>query len=286
MDRITRAVSGDKRFFAAAAVTGEALKDAAERFSFSPAVSVLFGRAMTAAAMLGVTLKSGGESIALKFEGEHEKMTVVANEKGEVKGTVSEPLWMPKEGESLGSAFGKGTLTVMRDLGLKEAYSGKIDLKSGEIADDVTEYFQKSEQTPFCCSLGVLLDTKSESLAVKSAGGFFVSAMPGCEEELRKRLDENIAVLPPVSAMLESGMDDVDILKAALHGFDPKITERATPKYRCDCSRKKVSAMLLSLGKEDREKIAEDPYTEVVCHWCNARYRFTSDEVKKLYGMK
>ncbi len=280
MDKIIRAVSKDKRFYAVCAETGYLVRKATDAFSLSPATSILFGRALTASAMLGIALKDESESLAFRFEGDL-RMTTVSNSKGYVKGMISNPYWMPEENKALGSAFGSnGFLTVIKDLGLKEPYSGQIALKSGEIAEDITEYYQKSEQLPFCCSLGVLLDKESENLAVKSAGGFIISAMPNCEEELLKELDLNIAVLPNVTDMLASGMTSQDILAAALKGFDFEITDTVTPRYYCDCSREKTRKMLLSLSKEDLEKLCEDEQTEVICHWCNTKYIFKPEELK------
>ncbi len=286
MDKIIRAISKDKKFIAIAAETGALVSEADEKFSLSPAMKILFGRALTAAAMIGITLKGEKESIAFRFDGGC-KMTAAANMKGEVRGIISNPEWLPLENEPLGSAFGKnGNLTVVKDLGLKEPYAGQIPLVNGEVAADITDYYQKSEQTPFCCSLGVLLDTKSENLSVKAAGGFVVWAMPGCEEELLKKLDENIAVLPNVTAMLESGMSGTDILKAALYGFDFEVTETIEPKYHCDCSREKIELMLLTLSEEELSKLSDDEETEVVCHWCNTKYTFSKADLEMYLRVK
>ncbi len=286
MDKIIRAISKDKKFIAIAAETGELVTKADEKFSLSPAMKILFGRALTAAAMIGITLKGEDESLAYRFDGGC-KMTVAANMKGEVKGIISDPAWMPLENAPLGTAFGKnGNLTVIKDLGLKEPYSGQIPLVNGEIAADITDYYQKSEQTPFCCSLGVLLNRESEDLSVKAAGGFVIWAMPGCEEELLKKLDGNIAVLPNVTSMLESGMTATDILKAALYGFDFDVTETVTPKYHCDCTREKIELMLLTLPEEELSKLSEDEVTEVVCHWCNTKYSFAKSDLEMYLRVK
>ena len=172
-----------------------------------------------------------------------------------------------------------GTITVIKDMGLKEPYSGQVPLVSGEIAEDITRYLAESEQTAGACALGVLINP---DLSVKCAGGFLIQVLPFAPEESIDRLEKNLAGITSVTAMLEQGMTPEDISLKMLEGLEPNVLDDFEVSYRCDCSRERTERMLISLGKKELEELAQDEVTEICCNFCDRKYRFSGEEIKGL----
>ena len=180
----------------------------------------------------------------------------------------------------VGGAVGNGTLKVIKDMGLKEPYIGQTALITGEIAEDLTYYFATSEQVPTSVALGVLINTDN---SVKQAGGFIIQLMPFAEDSVIDQLETNIKELTSVTALLEEGLSPKQILKKILGKFNPEFSETIPTCYKCNCSREKVSKVLLSVGRKELESmIADGEPIEVKCHFCNTCHVFSIDELKKL----
>lgn len=183
--------------------------------------------------------------------------------------------------ESLAGAVGReGYLSVIKDMGLKEPYSGQVPLISGELAEDVTNYYATSEQTPSSCALGVLVNP---DLTVRAAGGFLVQLLPNAAESTISRLEENIRAIPPVSSLIDQEYTPAEICGRILEGLDPVLLDEFTTEYRCDCSRERVERAVLSLGKAQLDELIEEDHgTEVGCHFCGKLYRFSEEDLKAL----
>ena len=224
----------------------------AERIHKTSAVtSAALGRLLTAASMMGITLKSEQDSLTLRLNGGGPAGTVlaVADGAGCVKGYVQNPVVeLPLRGDGkldVGGAVGKdGTLSVVRDLGLKEPYVGQIPLVSGEVAEDITAYYATSEQTPTVCALGVLVNP---DLSIQCAGGYMIQLLPGATEQEITMLEQNVAKAPSVTKLLQQGMDPKAIMELVLQGFDPQVLDEYDVSYKCDCSRQRVELSLIHI---------------------------------------
>lgn len=286
MDEIIRAVTKDGSI-KISAISGRGLTERARSFhNTAPVATAALGRALCAASLLGDMLKERDASLTIRINGGGPigGVIAVASSGGNVRGYVQNPaIDLPKRADgklNVGGAVGKnGTLTVSRDLGLKEPYIGSAALVSGEIAEDLAYYLLESEQVASACGLGVLVDT---DLSVKRAGGFIVSLLPGAPEELIETIEDNITEMGSVTSVLENGTVD-DIVLRVLKGLEPEILSRSRVEYRCYCSRERVKRTIESIGREDLEEIAESgEETEVVCHFCNTAYRFSHTEVRDI----
>ena len=252
----------------------------------SAVTTAALGRLLTGAAMMGQMLKSDRDSVTLQIKGGGPagRLLAVSDGAGHVKGYVENPVVeLPSRADGhldVGAAVGReGTLDVIRDLGLREPYIGQVPLASGEIAEDLTNYFAISEQTPTVCALGVLVN---EDLTVRCAGGFIVQLLPGATEAEISRLEQNIGAMPGVTALLAQGKSTRDILELALDGFAPEILDTARVDYCCDCSLDRVERTIRSLGKKEVENLRdEDPVAEVNCQFCGKRYRVDLNELLK-----
>lgn len=250
----------------------------AERIHKTSAVtSAALGRLLTAASMMGITLKSEQDSLTLRLNGGGPAGTVlaVADGAGCVKGYVQNPvveLPLRADGKlDVGRAVGKeGTLSVVRDLGLKEPYVGQIPLVSGEVAEDITAYYATSEQTPTVCALGVLVNP---DLSIRCAGGYMIQLLPGATEQEITMLEQNVAKAPSVTKLLQQGMGPKEIMDLVLQGFDPQVLDEYDVAYKCDCSRQRVERALLSMGRQELESLAqEEKSVEVNCQFCDKTY--------------
>ncbi|HJA24758.1 MAG TPA: Hsp33 family molecular chaperone HslO [Candidatus Fournierella merdigallinarum] len=266
-------------------VDSTALVAEAERIHKTSAVtSAALGRLLTAASMMGITLKSEEDSLTLRLAGGGPAGTVlaVADGKGCVKGYVQNPvveLPLRADGKlDVGRAVGKnGTLSVVRDLGLKEPYVGQIPLVSGEVAEDITAYYATSEQTPTVCALGVLVNP---DLTIQCAGGYMIQLLPGATDDEITRLENNISKAPSVTRLLQQGLDPKGIMELVLDGFDPQVLDEYQVGYRCDCSLARVERALVSMGRQELETLAkEEKIVEVNCQFCDKKY---SVDVAKL----
>lgn len=252
----------------------------------SPVATAALGRSLTVTALIGSGMKSEKDMVSaiIKGDGPLGSIVCTADGKGSVKGCVSNPyvnIPLKKNGKlDVGAAVGKGSLAITMDLGLKEPYVGQVPLVSGEIAEDFTYYFAKSQQIPTAVSLGVLVDT---DFNVKQAGGLFVQLMPGCDDETATLVENNIKSLDSITTMLERG-DSYDLIIASVFsGLFYKYLDDSEYEYRCDCSREKIEKALISLGeKELRSMINEDHGAQVTCRFCPEIYEFSEFELEAL----
>lgn len=250
----------------------------------SAVVSAGLGRLTIATSLIGYGLKCDGDSVTLRMDGNGATgvLIAVADSRGNVKSYVSNPVVeipLNQYGKlDVKGAIGTdGTLSVIKDLGLKEPYSGTIPIVSGEVAEDVANYFATSEQTPTVCALGVLVNP---DLTIKRAGGFLVQLLPFASEEVICTIEKNVNGIKPITTMLEEGQTPEDIALMLLDGLTPNILDEAAPKYQCNCSRERVQRALISLGREELTKMAqEQDVTEVCCHFCNNKYTFSSQDI-------
>lgn len=276
--------NGKIRFFAA--MTTSLVNDAHNIHITTPVVSAAFGRTLTAAAMMGTMLKGDNEtlSIQLKGDGPLEGVVAVGNSKGEVRGyvlnnAVDLPL-KPNGKLDVGGAIGRGYLTVVRDLKMREPYVGRVELQSGEVADDLTYYFASSEQIPSVVALGVLVD---RDYSIRAAGGYIIQLMPDAEEADIAKIEDNIKDIPSVTNMLESGLDPESIIGRVLDGFELQVTERMTPAYRCNCNENSIKRALISVGTEElKDILAKEGAAELTCYYCNKTYKISGEEIREI----
>lgn len=279
-DTLTIATAEGVRIYAI--TTKNLVQETADRHHTSHLATAALGRAMSGALMLAATMKDG-ERILLKLKGDGPMGEVVAEAQGtSVRGYVGEPdVFMPlKNGKlDIGGALGQGTITLTRYLQNGESFTGHAELADGEIATDITNYLYMSEQTPSSVALGVLVDKDGKVLA---AGGYFIQAMPGCDEEVLEKLGNNVAVTPYVTQLLELGYTPEKIIEVLARGLEFDIKESMPVKFSCGCSKDKILNMLAALSQDDIDYLTEQPDTEVHCQYCNKVYHFTSEELKQL----
>lgn len=285
-DFILRATAADGFIRAFAANSTETVETARKLHNTTPVATAALGRMLSAGAMMGAMLKNKSDKLTLQIKGDGplQGVLVTANADVSVKGYVFNPdadvpdLYPGKL--NVGGAVGHGNLKIIKDEGLKEPYSGTIELISGEIAEDLTYYFAKSEQTPSAVGLGVLVDTDT---TVRQAGGFIIQLMPNAPEEVIDKLEKTINSTPYITDLMDMGKTTEEILEMILGDFDLKITDKIPLEYKCDCSRERVEKALISIGAKDLEKIAkEDKKAEITCHFCNKKYDFNEEELLKL----
>lgn len=286
-DRIVRAISTDGMVQAAAICSRDLTERARQIHKTLPVATAALGRTLAAASMMGNALKSDGASLTLQFKGGGPLGTVLAvsDNEGNVRGYVTNPhvdIPLRKDGKlDVGTAVGhEGTLTVVKDLHMKEPYVGTIDLLGGEIAEDVAGYFVESEQIPTACALGVLVDRDQ---SVKAAGGYLIQLMPGAAEDTIAKVEGGIMAAGAVSAILEKNDDPEAMLRTVMSDFDLKILETCPVEYRCYCSRERVERALISLGREELEQmLSEQGGCQLTCQFCDAVYEFTAEDIQRL----
>lgn len=286
MAKILRAIDDSGMIRISAADTRDIVNTAQSIHNTSPVATAALGRTLTMTAFLGSMMKNPVDKVTVYIKGDGPLGGIVtaADGAGAVKGYVYNPLVdlpLNKNGKlAVGAAIGKGYLCISKDIGLKDAYSGHVPLVTGEIAEDFTYYFAKSEQTPTAIALGVLVDT---DLSAKAAGGYVVQLMPNADDETAKIIEDNVRNLPPVTEMLDSGKSCEDIIKSVTKGFNIKFLDSADYEYRCDCSREKIENALISLGAEELKDIIEkDKKAELTCQFCPKVYRLNEEELKEL----
>ena len=286
-DILVRGMSTDGSIRVFTASTRDIANRAQQIHHTYPTATAALGRALTAAAMMGAGLKNEDDSITIQFRGDGPlgKMIAVTNEKSEVRGYVENPfvdIPLNKKGKlDVGGAVGKGSLCIIRDLGLKEPYIGQVPIVTGEIAEDLTYYYAASEQIPTAIGLGVLVDTDN---TVINSGGFMLQLMPEATEEAAAMLEDKIRSLPPITKLLSDGMSAEDMLFYITDGFDMLMENKTvTPKYHCPCSVERMERALVSIGKKElSELIAEKGEAELTCQFCDNKYLFSKAELEKL----
>lgn len=283
-DYLVRGIAYDGQVRAFATNTTETVGEAQRRHNTWPVVSAALGRSMTASVMMGAMLK-GDDKITVKIEGNGPigPMVIDADAKGDVRGFVTNPhvhFELNEQGKldvraGVGS---QGALTVVKDLGLRDMFSGQTPIVSGEIAEDFTYYFASSEQVPSSVGLGVLVNPDNTILA---AGGFIIQLMPGCDEETIEAIEKRLSSIEPVSKMIEKGYSPEQILEAVLGEGNVQILSSMPVQFQCQCSKERFGAAIISLGiGEIQEMIDEDGQAEAQCHFCLEKYHFDKNELE------
>lgn len=284
-DALIRAITKDAGILMSAVVTTELVERARTIHKTLPLATAALGRTLTAASMMGDQLKSDGSvTVQIRGNGSLGAITAVGEPDGFVRGYLQNPaceLPLRADGKlDVGGGVGRGYLMVIKDIGMKEPITGTVALVNGEIAEDLTRYFAESEQLPSACALGVLVGTDQ---SVKQAGGYLVQLMPGVTDAEIDRLEANIAKAGAMTSMLERGMSLEDVVHAVLDGFDVEIFDPSPVGYRCGCSREKVVRALISLGRNELQKlIDEEEQTELTCQFCDKVYPFGRDELREI----
>ena len=285
-DYLVRGMTMDGLVKVVAIRSTELVRRGAQIQGTTPNATAAFGRALTAASMMGNMQKveNGSMTLQIKGDGPIGGMVCVSDAIGNVRGYVYEakvPLVEKNPGKlDVGATVGNGTLTVIRDLQMKEPYVGSIELVSGEIGDDVTAYFVQSEQIPTACALGVLVD---RDMRVKVAGGYLIQLLPGATDATIDAVEAGIRKAGAVTPMLEQGMIPEDILGQVLGDLGVVFMETTEVSYKCYCSRERVTAALISLGTKELTEIADEGKTfPVECQFCDEVYKFTPEDIRKI----
>jgi molecular chaperone Hsp33 len=283
-DHLVKATAEGVRIYAA--VTTDLVNEAIRRHDCYPVAAAALGRTMTGALLLAANLKNK-EALTVTFDGHGPlgKVTADATPEGFVRGYVGEPhvnLPLNKLGKiDVGGGVGtNGMVTVTRFTGLKNPITGSVEISDGEIADDLTKYLYVSEQTPSSVGLGVLVNPDFHCIG---AGGFILQPLPDVSDEVLARLEKNIQSIHSVSHMVERGLDAKGIIGEVLQGFDVEYLATTDLAFRCQCSKGRISDVLLGLNLTDLKSLVDDGHAEVVCHFCNEKYQFSGEELEAIY---
>jgi molecular chaperone Hsp33 len=285
-DYILRATTknGDARVFFATSTN--TVNDAYQIHKTFPVASVALGRLLTAGAIMGSMLKNENDllTISIKGNGPMKGLMVTSDNKARVKGYVNNPLvdipLKPNGNLDVRNAVGEGFLNIIQDTGMKSPYVGQIPLVSGEIADDLTYYYAKSEQIPTAVALGVLVD---KDYTIKHAGGFIIQMMPNADEDVVTKLEQKMQTLPPLTQLFEKGVTPEDLIEIMLGEIGYTITDKIPMQYYCNCSKDRVEKALLTVGiKELKDILLQDKRANLNCHFCNTDYEFTEEDLKTL----
>lgn len=285
-DYIIRAIAADDQIRAFAATTKNMVEYARSRHNTSPVATAALGRLLTAGSMMGSMMKGDKDllTIIVKGQGALGGITVTADSNCRVKGYVDEPMVILPANDKgkldVSGAIGPGTLKVIKDIGMREPYVGEINLISGELAEDLTYYFAVSEQVPSSVGLGVLMNRDN---TVAQAGGFILQLMPDTSDEVITALEKKIANIESVTTMLSNGMTPEDILTEVLGDFGVRIMDKRETSFSCNCSRERVEKALISVGKDELDKMIEEGQpVELNCHFCNTNYEYSIDDLKRI----
>ena len=292
MAKIIRCITSDGAIMASAIDASDIVFTAKKLHNLSRSATAALGRLLCVTSMMGNMLKQKDAFINLRVLGDGEMGAVVAvgDSRGNVRGYVENPGCSTEYYNSgkinVAKAVGRnGTLSVMRDYGTGDPYIGQVELCSGEIAEDITNYFATSEQIPTVCALGVLIN--KEDGEVLLAGGLLIQLLPGAYDEAIDRLEENVKNLEPVTTMLAKGMSILDICKTALQGFEVEVLDENPVNYVCSCSREKLERYFMTMSDEEIRTLPDESgKTEAVCQFCNKRYAFTRDDLERLIAEK
>lgn len=297
MNNTIIAVDGTGSYRLYLTITTDAVKEASRIHGCTPLASAALGRTLTAAGMMGLMLKGDSDRLTIQFKGDGPAQEILATAypDGSVKAYIADPsvdLPLKSSGKlDVGGAIGNGTLTVIKDMGMKEPYVGRIDLVSGEIAEDLTQYFTVSEQQPSSVALGVRMDLEGQPAY---AGGMIIQVLPGASDECLTALEDMLFYMDSLTLLIKDaeeaeGEDKTRILMDLIFGklpeeFRPVILDEREIKWHCDCSRERMEAALVSLGKKDlRQLIDEDGQAELTCQFCRRSYRFDRDELEAIW---
>ncbi|MCF2682565.1 Hsp33 family molecular chaperone HslO [Faecalicatena contorta] len=284
-DYIVRATAANGQVRAFAATTRQVVETAREHHNTSPVATAALGRLLTAGAMMGSMMKNDTDMLTIQIRGDGPLggITVTADSHANVKGYVNNPdvVLPPKNGKlDVGGAVGIGLIQVIKDLGLKEPYSGQTILVTSEIAEDLTYYFANSEQVPSSVGLGVLMEKDN---TVKCAGGFIIQMMPFATDETISQIEENLKHVTSVTNLLEQGYTPEQLLETLLGNVGLEITDTIPTQFYCNCSKERVEQAVVSVGKKDiQEMIDEGKPIEVKCFFCNTAYQYTVEELKQI----
>ena len=286
-DQLIRAISKDGLIKVSAVSTRDLTERARQIHKTLPVATAALGRLLAGASMMGNALKEEAASLTLQVKGGGPLggLLAVSDHEGNVRGTVDHPdvdLPLREDGKlDVGAAVGsQGTLTVIRDLRMKEPYVGSVGLLWGEIAEDIALYFVESEQVPTACALGVLI---APDQTVQAAGGYLIQLLPGADDAVISAVERGVARLGAVSARLDGGMAPLELLREILADFELEVLETAPIEYRCYCSEERVSRALISLGKDELDKlIREQGGAELTCQFCDKVYRYSADQLRAL----
>lgn len=279
-DYIVRGIAAQGQIRCFAITCRHLVEEARLRHNTSPVVTTALGRLLTGGAMMGTMMKDKQDLLTLQIQcsGPIGGLTVTADAFGHVKGYAKHPI----VGEStVGKAIDLGVLTVIKDIGMKEPYTGQVQLVSGEIAEDLTYYFATSEQTPSSVALGVLMNKNN---TVAQAGGYILQLMPGTTEDVISTLEQRLADIDSVTALLSKGHTPESMLSEILKDFNVVFSEQKVPaSFSCNCSKERVSRVLVSLGAKELEQLINDNEPiELNCHFCNTNYQFDTEELIKI----
>lgn len=287
MAKVVRCISNDGTLCAMATDTTDIVKKAHEIHNTSNVASAAIGRLLTGASMMGSMLKGEKDNITLRLNGGGDLGAVIAVSDcyGNVRGYVSNSnvkLPLNDKGKlDVAKAVGtKGSLTVIKDLGLKEPYIGQTPIVSGEIAEDITSYYAASEQIPTVCALGVLVDSRDGSII--KAGGFMIQLLPTALDDTIDAVERCIQNVKPVTTMLVEGLSPTEICKTVLSEFNLEVLDESDTDYKCNCSKDRVKRALISLGEKELTELCEESETEICCHFCSKKYVYTSQEIRGL----
>lgn len=284
MQNLVRMMDEDGVLCVLAVDSTETVREMHALHNTSKVVSAALGRLLTGATLMGSMLKGEQDTISLNIraDGPCSPLTAVSDSRGFVRGYAGKErvdLPLNEKGKlDVSGAVGKnGTLTVVKDMGLREPYVGQVPLVSGEIAEDITAYYAASEQTPTVCALGVLTDKETEDILC--AGGFMIQLLPTATDDTIDKVENGLQNIRPVTTMLFEGMTPEEICRTVLPEFKLSVLDTAETRYFCPCSRERMEKALLSTGKQALSEMAEDEQTEVTCNFCNRKYVFTRDEI-------
>jgi molecular chaperone Hsp33 len=287
MDYMIRATAANAQVRAFAVTSKDIAEYARKAHDLSPVAAAALGRSMSAALMMADMLKGPSDLLTIQIDGDGPigRILVTADNNGGVKGYVQNPkVYLPNNAYghlNVGGAVGRGTLTVIRDMGMKDPYVGQTAIQTGEIAEDITYYYAVSEQIPSSVGLGVLVNTKENR--VMEAGGFIVQLMPFAEEETIASLEKNLGGIEAVTKMLSAGDTPEMMLEKVLKGLDPVITDRMPVEFRCNCGKERYERALVLLGRDEMQKIVDDGEpVEIECQFCGKKYAFTPEELKEV----
>lgn len=291
MLNLARSITKDGSAFSVAIDATEIVSKIKEIHNTSAAVSIALGRLTVAGSMMGALLKNDTDSLTLRIKGDGTagNLIVVSNGKGFVKSYVDNPsagmLTSDCEKIDIKKVVGTtGMLSVIKNIGLKQPYNSQVPLISGEIGEDITNYYVTSEQIPTVCALGVLLN---EDSTIKRAGGFLIQLLPYADESVIDVIEKNVANIKSVSKMLDDGMSPQEISLKVLEGLTPNLLDECEVKYKCDCDRDRTKRLLMSLNAKEIENMIDDGKPiSVECHFCNSKHTFEIDDLKRILALK